>query len=70
MYLFLVNLPIILKRLLFINLIYLFILCRKNMNTIFSNITERQPESGKVKSVVCKFCINYGKEENVGDNTQ
>ena len=27
-----------------------------------------QPDSGKVKSVVCKFYIKWGKEENVADN--
>ena len=27
-----------------------------------------QPMSGKVKSIVYKFCINYVKEENLGDN--
>ena len=32
------------------------------------NISEMKPESGKVKSVVYKFYINWGKEENVGYN--
>ena len=28
-----------------------------------------QPESGKFKSVVCKFYINWVKLEKMGDNT-
>ena len=31
-------------------------------------ISERLPESGQVRYVVCTFCINYGKEDTVGDN--
>ena len=27
-------------------------------------------EGVNVKCVVCKFCINYGKEENVRDNSK
>ena len=41
----------------------------KPLNTIYRlNISEMQPESGKVKCVVCKFYLNCGKEENVGAN--
>ena len=40
----------------------------KPLNKIRLNIRERQQESGKVKSVVFTFYINWVKEENVGDN--
>ena len=73
-YLFLIYFPKIIN----INLIlFTYILSKKHEYHFLEThiiryelkIIKRKSESGKVKSVVCKFYINYGKEENVDDNT-
>ena len=38
---------------------------RNHLTKYVLNISEMQPESGKVECVVCKFYINWGKEENM-----